>query len=155
MALLVLVAPLLGLTATSAPVSAMTGSGTQGDPYMIYDADDLQDMDLVLTAYYELANDIDCINTTTWNGGAGFDPIGNEGLEVNWFRGHFDGNGYTISNLWINRYGEKNVGLFGCTMNAEITNVNFHNCTVKGGSTQVGTAVMAAVFTDRAVTTMG
>lgn len=122
-------------------VGAMTGSGTQGDPYMIYNATDLQDMDLVLTAYYELANDIDCINTTTWNGGAGFDPIGNAGLETAKFRGHFDGNGYTISNLWINRYGEHDVALFGYASNAEITNVNFHNCTIKGGGDHVGTVV--------------
>jgi len=139
--LLLVVAPLFGLVATPASVYGMTGSGTSGDPYMIYNATDLQDMDLVLTAYYELANDIDCINTTTWNGGAGFDPIGNAGIDTVKFRGHFDGNGYTISNLWINRYGENEVGLFGYTLNAEITNVNFHNCTIKGGGIHVGTVI--------------
>jgi hypothetical protein len=120
----------------------MTGSGTSGDPYMIYNATDLQDMNLVLTAYYELANDIDCINTTTWNGGAGFDPIGNAGIDTVKFRGYFDGNGYTISNLWISRPSEHDVGLFGWTKDADISNVVFNNCTISGGygiGTVIGT----------------
>ena len=32
----------------------MTGSGTVGDPYIIYDVNDLQDIELDLAAYYEL-----------------------------------------------------------------------------------------------------
>jgi len=58
------------------PVSAMTGSGTPGDPYVIYDVDDLQDMENDLDAYYELADDIDASATSGWNGGKGFAPIG-------------------------------------------------------------------------------
>lgn len=45
----------------------MTGTGTELDPYIIEDVDDLQDMNLDLTAYYELANDIDASLTATWN----------------------------------------------------------------------------------------
>lgn len=49
----------------------MTGSGTQADPYIISDVDDLQAMSDDLTAYYELGGDIDASATTGWNGGAG------------------------------------------------------------------------------------
>ena len=35
----------------------MTGSGTELDPYIIHDINDLQAMKNDLTAYYELAND--------------------------------------------------------------------------------------------------
>jgi len=60
----------------------MTGSGTLLDPYVIWDVNDVQDMALDLTAYYELGQDIDAAATTGWNWDAGlgifkgFDPIG-------------------------------------------------------------------------------
>lgn len=73
----------------------MTGSGTLADPYIIYDVDDLQDIELDLTAYYELANDIDASATIGWNGGDGFIPISS-------FEGRLDGKGYTITGLFIN-----------------------------------------------------
>jgi len=45
----------------------MTGSGTQEDPYIISNVSDLQAVENDLTAYYELANDIDAIGTVGWN----------------------------------------------------------------------------------------
>ena len=105
--------------ATPQPVSALTGSGTAEDPYMIYDVDDLQDMNLDLDAYYELASDIDASATATWNWHAGrgvyqgFAPVSP-------FNGHLDGNGYEITGLHINRaYSTTaHVGLFGRTTGA-------------------------------------
>ena len=37
----------------------MLGSGTVGDPYIIQDVNDQQDVQLDPLAYYELGNDID------------------------------------------------------------------------------------------------
>lgn len=91
----------------------MTGSGTQDDPYVIYDATDLQNMALDLSACYELANNIDASGTSGWNLGAGFDPVGEN---TNEFSGNFDGKGYIISDLFINRPTEWYVGLFGKTL---------------------------------------
>lgn len=54
----------------------MTGSGTLLDPYIIYDVDDLQAMEDDLTAYYELASNIDASATVGWNDGEGFIPLG-------------------------------------------------------------------------------
>ncbi|GAJ17451.1 unnamed protein product, partial [marine sediment metagenome] len=54
----------------------MTGSGTIGDPYVIWDVNDLQDMNLDLAAYYELGQDIDASATVGWNAGQGFIPVG-------------------------------------------------------------------------------
>jgi len=45
----------------------MTGSGTLADPYVIWDVNDLQNMNLDLAAYYELGQDIDASVTATWN----------------------------------------------------------------------------------------
>ena len=49
-------------------------------------------------------------NTTYWNGGAGWMPIG---AVPNWFDTTFEGNGHTISNLFVDRSSTNNVGLFG------------------------------------------
>jgi hypothetical protein len=63
-----------------------------------------------LDGNYVLARDIDASATATWNGGAGFVPIGNM---ANPFTGTFDGHGYVISDLTINDSGDAVVGLFG------------------------------------------
>lgn len=112
----------------------MTGSGTLLDPYVIWDIDDLQDMDLDLTAYYELGQDIDATITNTWNGGLGFDPIGSE-PSPNGFSGSFDGKGFTIDSLFINRPLELYVALFGYTEEGSggwIRNAGLTNCDITG-----------------------
>lgn len=86
------------------------GSGTAIDPYIITTVAQLQEMNDELDAYYELGNDIDASATSSWNGGAGFVPIGASGTE---FEGHFDGNGYAIDRLFIYRPATDYIGLFG------------------------------------------
>ncbi|KKM72349.1 hypothetical protein LCGC14_1421380 [marine sediment metagenome] len=81
----------------------MTGSGTVGDPFIIEDVDDLQAIQDDLTAYYELGGDIDASATSGWNAGAGFIPI-------SYFQGNFDGKGFTITGLFIDKSGT--AGLF-------------------------------------------
>ena len=49
-------------------------------------------------------------NTTYWNAGAGWMPIG---AGSNWFETTFEGNSYTISNLFVDRSSTNKVGLFG------------------------------------------
>lgn len=68
-------------------------------------------------SHYILMNDIDASETETWNDGLGWMPVGT-GLEN--FVGSFDGNGYTISNLHINRPDEAHIGLFGITGSSAI-----------------------------------
>ena len=110
----------------------MTGSGTPLDPYLIYDVNDLQAIENDLSAYYELANDIDASVTVGWNGGAGFLPIGDWG---NRFTGSLDGKGYTVDSLFINRplaqpkWSE--VGVFSYN-SGTIQNINFTNCDFTG-----------------------
>jgi len=86
----------------------MTGSGTAADPYIIITVADLQNVENDLDAYYGLGGNIDASDTTNWNGGAGFLPIGQAGN----FTGHFDGHGFTISDLFINRTGAYSQALF-------------------------------------------
>ncbi|WP_188128075.1 GLUG motif-containing protein [Halorubrum xinjiangense] len=58
---------------------------------------------------YVLIGDIDASGTNQWNGGAGFEPIGDKSAP---FTGSFDGADNVISNLIIDRPAENYVGLF-------------------------------------------
>jgi len=78
----------------------------------ISDATDLQAMENDLYADYEIIKDIDASGTSTWNDGAGFDPVGIATLG-NRFVGTLNGNSYEITDLYINRPTEGGVGLFG------------------------------------------
>jgi hypothetical protein len=73
-----------------------------------------------LNGDYHLTNDIDAAVTFTWNSGKGFDPIGNKS---NKFTGTFDGRGFTISRLYINRPTEAFIGLLGYVNGSTITNM--------------------------------
>ncbi|GAB5409526.1 MAG: hypothetical protein BalsKO_18910 [Balneolaceae bacterium] len=76
----------------------------------------LQAMKDSLSANYKLGQDIDASATSGWNesGGSflGFEPIGDNSTP---FTGDFDGKGYKITGLYINRPTQDYVGLFGKT----------------------------------------
>jgi hypothetical protein len=99
------------------------GDGTVGDPYQISNVDELQNMNLYLSANYIVVNDIDASITTTWNSGEGFIPIG---YWLNEFTGTLDGQDYTISNLYINN-SNNDTGLFGIIKDTEVANIILEN----------------------------
>jgi hypothetical protein len=108
----------------------LTGTGTLADPFVIWDVVDLQNMNLDLTAYYQLGQNIDAAITVTWNAGAGFIPIGDS---INPFTGNFDGKNYTIDRLYISRPTKDYQGLFGYTTGiTDIKNVGLTNCDITG-----------------------
>ncbi len=97
---------------------------------MITDCTGLQNMKNNLAGNYELANDIDCSATVGWNGGAGFEPVGNGTIL---FAGAFMGSGHLIFNLTINRPSMDSVGLFGAAAaNSEITMVGLEGVNIVG-----------------------
>jgi len=105
----------------------MTGSGTLADPFVIWDVNDLQNVELDLAAYYELGQDIDASATVGWNGGLGFTPIGQGGD----FTGSLDGKGFTISNLYMSRIAAttylglfKRIGLSGFVTNTHLSGLS-------------------------------
>ena len=128
--------------AVPAQVKAAGGSGTVTDPYIIATLAELQAMNNNLTVHYALANDIDASATSGWNSGAGFVPIGS-GPSAS-FLGSFDGRGYTITGLYINRPYTDSVGLFGHVGNSTATtvikNVRLDGAQVVGAS-GVGTLI--------------
>jgi hypothetical protein len=101
---------------------------------------DLQGMNGNLAGNYALGSNIDASATSSWNAGAGFDPVGKTATP---FSGNFDGLGHTINKLTIARPLTNNVGLFGyvvSTGGAMLRNVTLAGGSVTGGS-YVGTLV--------------
>ncbi|MDE2215490.1 MAG: autotransporter-associated beta strand repeat-containing protein, partial [Candidatus Omnitrophica bacterium] len=132
---------------TGGTFNRFTGSGTSGSPYLIYDVYGLQGMGSTtyLSKYFQLANNITATVTeptgsggNNWNSGAGFIPVGKTSGSD--FTGNFNGEGYTISNLYINDTTDSYVGLFGYAGAASsISNVGLTGGSVTGtGNTYVG-----------------
>ena len=71
------------------------------------------------------------LNKSEWTTGEGWQPIGASSSKP--FTGHFEGNGFTISNLMIDRFDTNYIGLFGIT-EAEIANIGLLNVNIIGGS---------------------
>ncbi len=85
-------------------------------------------------------------NDDYWNGGSGWQPIGNSSSR---FTAFFRGNEYEIRNLYISRFLEDNVGLFGYTYEADIRDIGIGGTlTSVRGSQSVGILVGFAIHTD-------
>jgi hypothetical protein len=79
---------------------------------------------------YVLTRDIDANGTENWNGGDGFEPVGDSSSD---FAGTFDGGGYAISNLSINRSSQEYVGLFAeIGSDSLITDVHLSGLNITG-----------------------
>jgi len=110
--------------------SGMEGGDTASNPCLITNCSQLQNMSQDLSGNFALVNDIDCSETASWNSGLGFLPVGNSGSN---FYGTFDGRGYSISNLYINRTSSSNIGLFGyVSSNKLICNVHLVDVNITG-----------------------
>ncbi len=82
-----------------------------------------------LAGRYALGANIDASATVGWNGGEGFNPLGNI---ANAFTGSFDGLGHTIGNLTINRPSQSSIGLFGYAENATLRNIGVLDGSITG-----------------------
>ncbi len=131
---------LISIILSSSSIFAQTatppaGSGTSGDPYQITSLDNLYWMSQNTASsagkYYTQINDIDASATSGWFSGAGFVPIGTSSSN---FNGYYDGQGYEISNLYINRVSTDNVGLFGYTNSSTywLKNIKLTNADISG-----------------------
>lgn len=115
-------------------------------PISITNCVQLQSMKDNLAGDYVLANNIDCSDTINWNGGEGFIPVGkpSDSLDMaHMFTGSFDGAGYKITDLYINRPDETYVGLFGYAGYNTISNLVVESAVIiglgEGGDHAVGT----------------
>ena len=116
------------------------GSGTTADPWQIETPQHLSNIRNYLGSehsdkYFVQIADID-LGIPPWNSGEGWDPIGwfiSEGNN-NPFRGHYNGDGYIINGLFINRSENDMQGLFGYTYEATISNLGLTGLEVSGRS---------------------
>lgn len=116
------------------------GTGIPTNPYIIYNVDQLQRVDFCLTCHFELGNDIDSSKATSWNNGAGFEPIRSKTTE-SYFSGQLDGKNYTIHNMSINRPAEDWVAIFDyLDTNGVLKNIKIED-TMIIGKDQVGLLV--------------
>ena len=93
-----------------------------------------------LQSSYQLSNDINAKVTRDWNEGEGFNPIGDCGgnscyaTPVNPFSGVFNGAGFTVDNLFINRIEDGeirgNIGLFSSVSGADIMSLGLENLNI-------------------------
>jgi len=136
----------------------LAGSGTSGSPYRIYDIYGLQGLVNLRTAikYYLLANNIDATVTKKWNWNGttteGFVPIGDNSYA---FYCYFNGNYYSVNNLWINR-GSNLVytGLFGRMDSSRVYGLGVTNAFVVGfNSTGILCGWMSNSFVNNCYTT--
>ncbi|HRX69019.1 MAG TPA: SBBP repeat-containing protein, partial [Tenuifilaceae bacterium] len=104
------------------------GSGTEDNPFLISNAEQLNNVRQFLDAYYLQTADID-LDLAPWNEGEGWEPIGNATIK---FSGSYNGNYQIINNLYINRSSVNLQGLFGITSNAVIKNIKLLNVNVTG-----------------------
>ncbi len=110
------------------------GSGTEEDPYLIENAEQLDEVRNYLDSHFLLTGDIDLTAYLSkdgkgYNNGAGWQPIGTEEQP---FLGSFYSAGSVIKGLYINRGDEDYVGLFGYLGPGAIVSVWLENVDVTG-----------------------
>ncbi len=111
---------------------APAGSGTSGDPYLIANLNNLYWVTQNSSSwdkYFKQTADIDASSTTSWDSGKGFIPIGNSTTK---FTGTYDGDGHTITGLFIDRSAGTYIGMFGFMADAVIKNLGMVNVNVTG-----------------------
>jgi hypothetical protein len=111
-----------------------SGSGIETDPYLIANHENLYWMTEnsgEWDKYYIQTSNIDASSTSTWDNGQGFTPLGNNSTK---FTGTYDGGGYTITGLNINRPSTAYIGLFGYTNGSTIKDIGVINVNITGGS---------------------
>ncbi|MBN9424183.1 MAG: filamentous hemagglutinin N-terminal domain-containing protein, partial [Candidatus Accumulibacter sp.] len=115
----------------AAPTLKIGNPGSEYNYTVINTLAALQAMNNNRSGRYALGSDIDATATETWNGGAGFQPIGTKGAA---FSGVFAGLGHTIGKLTINAPGQSTVGLFGMIQSALLRDFGLKAATIRGGS---------------------
>lgn len=94
------------------------GAGTEASPYIVANEIHLNNVRDYLSSHFVQTNDIDLTN---YQASQGWLPIG---TKVSPFRGVFNGKGFRIRNLKINRPSSNDIGLFGVIKGVSTTNLS-------------------------------
>ncbi|SVB73272.1 uncharacterized protein METZ01_LOCUS226126, partial [marine metagenome] len=130
----------LNLSLLAQTADQPSGSGTENDPYLVGTLNNLYWMTEnsgEWDKYYIQTSDIDASSTATWDDGLGFTSIGNSSTK---FTGSYEGGGYTINGLNINRPSTNYTGLFGYTIGSTIKDLGVINVNIAGADRTGGLA---------------
>ena len=110
------------------------GNGSYTNPYIISSAENLSNIRYVCGGansekHFIQVADID-LSEAYWNSGEGWLPIGEN--SVNSFWGSYEGNGFVIEGLFIDRTYKNYQSLFGWVENAKIANIGLSNVNISG-----------------------
>ncbi|MDO4543055.1 MAG: GLUG motif-containing protein [Clostridia bacterium] len=144
------------------------GSGTEADPYLIANGAQLAYLAQCVNTgeyysngkYFKLTADIYLNDTTNWQNWANSAPA-NKWTAIGrmeerddppmGFLGHFDGDSYSVSGVYINKTGKTDSdcsqGLFGYCYEASIVNLAVKDSYIRGYS-YVGSVVGASTYSD-------
>ena len=142
------------------PTPPSKGDGKKDSPYIITKAEELAWFrNQVNSGQYsicaKIADNVEVIDMSTVCHAAdksqnleekSWVPIGNRNIIK--YRGTFDGNGKTITNLYINasQTSQNNMGLFGYTYQSTIKNLTFENANVTNTQSNTGILVGKAGY---------
>ncbi len=119
------------------------GNGTAGAPYQVATLQNLLWIAQQVNGGRDLADtylvqtqDIDCSPTRQWDGGRGWAAIGgmqsvNGMVKKMAFKGHYDGRGHAINQLYINRATDFQ-GLFGYIYGGSVRGLRFNGAHIEG-----------------------
>ena len=155
--LLLVMAILMPYGGAWAQTQPSKGDGKVGNPYIITKAEELEWFrDQVNSGQYsicaKIADNVEVIDMSTVCHAAdksqnleekSWVPIGNRNIIK--YQGTFDGNGKTITNLYINA-NQKYMGLFGYTYQSTIKNLTFENANVTNTQSNTGILVGKAGY---------
>ena len=155
--LLLVMAILMPYGGAWAQTQPSKGDGKVGNPYIITKAEELAWFrDQVNSGQYsicaKIADNVEVIDMSTVCHAAdksqnleekSWVPIGNRNIIK--YQGTFDGNGKTITNLYINA-NQKYMGLFGYTYQSTIKNLTFENANVTNTQSNTGILVGKAGY---------
>ena len=129
-------------------------AGTEANPYLISNLANLRWLSETLSVwgsygiptYFKQTADIDADETRQWNNGYGFSPIG----MVGHFYGHYDGQGFSISDLYIVNDDSPTVrgiaiGLFGWGGNSEFIGINLINIEYRYSGNSIGSVSIGGI----------
>ncbi|NLZ69574.1 MAG: hypothetical protein GX903_11345 [Spirochaetales bacterium] len=111
-------------------------------PYLISNAEELVKVGDNLSGDYILTSDINLAEYKSWSaiGDVKYSAVNMETDEIDFstaFQGTFDGNGYTISNIYsVATEDSIAYGLFGC-VTGTVKNLTVENCVVKGNESNL------------------
>ncbi|MFR9524309.1 MAG: GLUG motif-containing protein, partial [Rikenellaceae bacterium] len=114
--------PTLDFSNTNPTETAYSGGdGSEAWPYKIATAEDMRELSAAVAAgttyynlYFEMVNDVDLGGIDENGDGIAENEFTAIGNNSNKFRGVFDGCGFMVSGLYINKSSSSNQGLFGC-----------------------------------------